>query len=247
MKASAVRLWVPLVAVVGLLAVAAVAAGRSSLQVHEVEPFITGPEPTPPAIVQTVTTTTIPEQPPTGPDFSLFSGWIGTVLTAVCGLVVAAVVGLLFFILLRNMHGSRRRVGQPVDANVVSSAKSPTAEEVVAAVDAGLEELSDTDIDPRRAVIACWVRLEEAAAEAGTPRRAGDTPTDLVTRLLTRPANVEGDSVAGGRPTIVSADVLEAFAQIYREARYATHTVDERMRAEARAALERLRAELSGT
>jgi hypothetical protein len=245
LKASAVGRWVPVVAVVGLLAVAAVAAGRSSLQVHEVEPLTTGPEPTPPAIVRTVSATTIPERAPTGPDIILFSGWVGTLLTAVCGLAVAAVVGLLFFILIRNTHGSTRRVEQPVDANVMSSARSPTAEEVVAAVDAGLEELSDTHVDPRRAVIACWVRLEEAAAEAGTPRRVGDTPTDLVTRLLTRPA--EGESVVGGRPAIVSADVLEAFAQIYREARYATHAVDERMRAEARAALERLRAELSRT
>ena len=59
-----------------------------------------------------------------------------------------------------------------------------TAEELVAALDAGLEELSDADRDPRRAVIACWVRLEQAAAAAGTPRHPGDTPTDLVGRLL---------------------------------------------------------------
>ena len=30
--------------------------------------------------------------------------------------------------------------------------------------------------DPRRAVIACWVRLEQAAAAAGTPRQVGDSP-----------------------------------------------------------------------
>jgi hypothetical protein len=39
------------------------------------------------------------------------------------------------------------------------------------AVDHGLHALAETDTDARRAVIACWTRLEAAAAEAGTPAR----------------------------------------------------------------------------
>jgi hypothetical protein len=105
-----------------------------------------------------------------------------------------------------------------------------TADEIPAARDAGLEELSDTDRDPRRAVIACWVRLEQAAAAAGTPRSPGDSPTDLVGRLL--------------REQRVDAQVLAALLEVYREARYATHTVDDQMRRQARSALERLRADL---
>ena len=38
-------------------------------------------------------------------------------------------------------------------------------------LDAGLVELDDRTTDPRTAVIACWVRLEEAAAAAGVPRQ----------------------------------------------------------------------------
>jgi hypothetical protein len=105
-----------------------------------------------------------------------------------------------------------------------------TAEELVAALDAGLEELSDADRDPRRAVIACWVRLEQAAAAAGTVRLLGDSPTDLVGRLLAEQR--------------VDARVLAALLEVYRQARYATHTVDDQMRAQARSALERLRADL---
>jgi hypothetical protein len=101
----------------------------------------------------------------------------------------------------------------------------------VAALDAGLDRLGDRDTDPRRAVIACWVRLEDAAAAAGTPRHPGDTPTDLVARLL-----------AAHR---VSRPVLDEFAAVYREARYATHVVDERMRAAAVRSLSHLRAELT--
>ena len=40
--------------------------------------------------------------------------------------------------------------------------------------------------------------------------------------------------------------MLAALADVYREARYATHAVDDRMRAQARAALQQLRAELRG-
>jgi hypothetical protein len=80
-------------------------------------------------------------------------------------------------------------------------------------------------------VIACWVRLEEAAAAAGTPREPGDTPSELVLRLL-------GEHQ-------VSAPVLYQLAEVYRLARYATHTVDTTMRDHARAALGQLRDELT--
>jgi hypothetical protein len=102
---------------------------------------------------------------------------------------------------------------------------------VLAAVDAGLSDLDDADTDPRRAVIACWVRLEQAAAAAGTPRQVGDTPAELVTRLLAGHA--------------VSPGALYPLAEAYRLARYATHTVDPTMRDQARAALGQVRAELS--
>jgi hypothetical protein len=138
--------------------------------------------------------------------------------------VLAAV--LVWAFVRDQLRRQARRAPRPAPA--VPS--QPTADEVVAALDAGLEELSDTDRDPRRAVIACWVRLEQAAAAAGTPRHPGDTPTDLVSRLLAEQR--------------VDARLLSALRDVYREARYATHTVDDRMRAEARGALQRLRTDL---
>jgi hypothetical protein len=42
----------------------------------------------------------------------------------------------------------------------------------------------------------------------------------------------------------VSAEVLAGFAEIYREARFATHVVDDTMRTQARTALRQLRDEL---
>jgi hypothetical protein len=114
---------------------------------------------------------------------------------------------------------------------VIRTATPETASRMRAAIDAGLTELDEADADPRRAVIACWVRLERAAAEAGVPREPGDTSTDLVSRVL-----------AGQR---VSADVLATFAALYREARFASHQVDPSTRDRARAALRQIRSELA--
>ncbi|MDG4789765.1 DUF4129 domain-containing protein [Micromonospora sp. WMMD1102] len=220
-------LW-PLAAVAGLLALAALAASHSSIGFDRVQP----PADIVPTIEQAQPTGTEPPPPTAGPGQpgSYLPHWVPYLGTLLCGAVVLAVVVALLWALVRDLLRRRRGLNRP-GARKLRSAEQ-TAEEVVAALDAGLVDLSDTDADPRRAVIACWVRLEQAAASAGVERRPGDTPTDLVTRLL-----------GAGRP--VSADVLGAFADVYREARYATHTVDERMRGQALAALRRLRTELT--
>jgi len=157
--------------------------------------------------------------------------WLVTAAGALCSIAVVAAVGVLLWALLGDFFRRRVASGRMPAAATAAVPATRAAEEVVAALDAGLVDLSAADADPRRAVIACWVRLEQAAAAAGTPRQIGDTPTDLVTRLL--------------RSHDVSADVLADLADVYRKARYATHTVDERMRAQARSALQRLRGELT--
>jgi hypothetical protein len=155
-------------------------------------------------------------------------GWL---LPLLGGLLLALVGAGLIIVLWRLARGRMRSRPAPPDEPAVKPMVA--ADEVVAAVDAGLSDLSDTDVDPRRAVIACWLRLEEVAAAAGTPRHPADTPTDLVTRLLA--AHMDADPA-----------VLGAFADIYRRARYATHSVDEQMRGQARTALERVRSALTG-
>jgi len=155
--------------------------------------------------------------------------WLVNLVVAFCVTVVVVVVLVVLWFVLRDTLRVRK-AAVPVLAD---DRPAPDPERVRAAVDAGLEELDEGDADPRRAIIACWVRLERVAAMAGTPRQPSDTATDLVLRLLD-----------GHR---VSAPVLGALAGLYREARYATHPVDERMRADARSALHRLRAELTAS
>ncbi|MDQ7908716.1 DUF4129 domain-containing protein [Phytohabitans sp. ZYX-F-186] len=225
MTPGSLRRWWPLAAVVLLLALAAVAAAHSSPQIGRVD------EPPVDAPARQFEEREVPPTPQPGDivaaDPTEVPGWLGTVALVIGAAVLAVLLGVMVWTLAREV-GRRRWRGKMPPRQL---SRTASAEEVVAALDAGLVDLSDADLDPRRAVIACWLRLEQAAAAAGTPRQAADTPTDLVTRLL-------------GEHN-VSRDVLARFADVYREARYATHTVDERMREQARAALQRLRAELT--
>src|SRR5689334_2188303 len=149
------------------------------------------------------------------------------VLGGLCAVIALAMVGLLIWLLVGERIGQRQ-------IEMLEPESPPTDEEtertVRAAVDAGLAELDDADADPRRAVIACWVRLEAAAAAAGTERSPGDTSTELVSRLLSRHR--------------VSEPVLSALAEVYREARFARHELDQATREQARTALRLLRDEL---
>ena len=213
----------PVLAVAGLLAAATVAATLASPQIQSrPEGSLVDPTELP---TQQVERPTPPQQLRTVqmPD------WLVLALQVLFAVALVALVGFLVWYLLRNRPRLRERASRRVPA---APGQQKVRDEVLAAVDAGLLDLDDSDTDPRRAVIACWVRLEQAAAAAGTPRQPGDTPGELVTRLL-----------AGHR---VSAAVLFALAEVYRLARYATHTVDAAMRDQARGALRQLRAELSG-
>ncbi|MGW4153261.1 DUF4129 domain-containing protein [Micromonospora chersina] len=236
MDLGVLRRWWPVAAVILLLTVAALAAGHSTIGASRIPPAADN-------------IPYVPEYPSAEPAPSItleprdlgeptsggIPGWLATTAVVLLGAAVLAAVGYVLWTLL---GGALRRTTRAVPTQRTRRTAEGTAREVVAALDAGLEDLDDRSTDPRTAVIACWVRLEEAADEAGVPRRAGDTPTDLVSRLL------RGDPAAGV-PAIASADVLDGFAHVYREARYATHTVDERMRDQARAALRRLRGELT--
>jgi Domain of unknown function (DUF4129) len=226
MDLAAVRRWWPLAAVLVLLFVTALAATRSAPQLDQIHPDATATTPPPLLPTSRPDASKAAEQPPEAaqglPD------WVGTAALVMLGIVLVIVLVLVAWAVLRDAAKRRARKGRRTGTKAREGVR--TAEDLVAALDAGLEELSDTDRDPRRAVIACWVRLEQAAADAGTPRHPGDSPTDLVGRLL--------------REQRVDARVLAALLEVYREARYATHTVDNRMRQQAISALERLRADL---
>ena len=221
----------PLVGAVVLLAAVAVAAAMSSPQVTRV-PLLPSPDPahrqpSPSAAASARAASAAPSVPPARE--STLPGWIGTAVTIILGVVALAVLLAIVWFLIKDTVSVRK--GR-LDTEQPGGRPEHRREDVLAAVDAGLLDLAADDADPRRAVIACWVRLEQAAAAAGTPRHPGDAPGELVTRLL--------------HEQRVSAPVLADLAEVYRLARYAaTHTVDAGMRSDAQAALTHLRAELA--
>lgn len=220
------RAGVPLLLVV-LLGLAATAATFSTVDLAEVDPPDLPPPPTRPPDPVAPDLVAPTQAPPPVDEGGL--PWLGDALLVL--LLGAVLAGLLLLARALLRRRGRRLPGLRALTGV-RAGEPPEVEPapLVAALDAGLVELSDDDRDPRRAVIACWVRLEEVAAAAGVPRFESDTAADLVVRLL--------------RAGEVSEPVLASFADVYRLARYATHTVDEQMRTRARTALARLREEL---
>jgi hypothetical protein len=223
---TAVRRWSPFAAVLGLLIVAALAATRSRPQLDRFHPSSRAPRPQPPLPQQSARAEPSSRPLATARDAARgLPGWIGTVANVLLVLAFLVVCALAVRAIVRGRR-RRRGVGPVRFSPTITSARN----DVAAALDAGIEELIDSDNDPRRAVIACWVRLEQAAASAGIVRATGDSPTDLVSRLLATQQ--------------VDVGALAGLADAYREARYATHTVDDRVRRQAIEALHRLRTDL---
>ncbi len=227
--AQAARRFVPLAVVGSLLAVTALAASLATPGFHRV-PRAQESQPPPSLPSTTRATPSLLRPAATGKESqSIIPAWLGTVAGIVCASLLVLLVGYLVARLVR--HLAENRAHQLPDADPGDPPLPTRRAAVIAAVDAGLAELADESGDPRAAVIACWVRLEEVAAAAGTPREAGDTPSELVTRLLSAHQ--------------VSQGVLETLADLYLAARYGVGDIDAGMRTRARAALGQLRAELA--
>jgi hypothetical protein len=227
-----VRRWLPLLAVAALLVAAFVASALAEPQFNArpLPPAEGSPAPggSGSATVSEPPLATVEPVERNTP--FVLPAWVETVLGILCALVVLAIVGALIFFALRDSIQAR---GRPIDIDKGAPKPATHAAEVAAALDASLEKLARSGSDPRSVVISCWVRLEEAAASAGTPRRPSDAPYDYVLRLL--------------EVHQISRPVLDRLAAVYRAARYSFGDVDDSMRAEAIAALQHLRAELEVT
>ena len=141
-----------------------------------------------------------------------FDTWVALV---VGGLVVAA--GAAGVAIVR---GSRTRSG----ADGLS-----VGERLSLALDDSIEDVL-SERDPRRAVIAAYVRMERELAAAGIPRAPHEAPFEYVDRAL--------------RALDVGEASLQRLTELYEQARFSTHEIDEAMRGAAIAALAEVRDEL---
>ncbi len=154
------------------------------------------------------------QQPPSDSSINLHIDWL--VVLFVCALLV--VIGLAVRWLLSREDDREPRIDaeDALDTLVEATAAGP----------AGVRAQGD----PRNAVVACWVALEDGVSRAGLEPSPAETSVDLATRVLAR---WRVDPVA-----------VTALADLYREARFSRHPVTEQQRDEAVAILDRINADL---
>jgi hypothetical protein len=152
-------------------------------------------------------------------------------LVVVGVLIVGALVALLL----------RRRRERPDDAPLSGPGPSLRAGHTAVAdarplIDRALaaaeHELADRGHrEPRDAVVACWLRLEEGAAAAGVRRLPAQTPTEFTTALLNALLPGEAERAA-----------LEDLRRLYAQARFGSSPVDDAAPQRAAVALAAVRA-----
>ena len=141
---------------------------------------------------------------------------------------VFAVVGLMVLLALTYMVVSTwLRVWRERDRAAAASVASLTALDATTGGDMELDEAAQFDAlaqgEPRNAIVACWLQLEDDVAAAGWPRDAAETSAEYTARVLAA-VGLDGEAVA-------------TLADLYREARFSTHTMGEADRIRATAAL----------
>lgn len=140
-------------------------------------------------------------------------------------LVVSVLLGLQLVVKRRKLTGTVR----PRATTETDDEPDPEPPDTLS--DGVSESLrSVTEGSPRNAIVATWIRLEEAITLAGFEPREAETSTELVRRALTA---YPVDEQAIGR-----------LADLYREARFSEHELTEAHRDEAVACLRVLQEQL---
>jgi hypothetical protein len=154
-------------------------------------------------------------KPPSGRE-SGGEEWLGVVAGA--SLLVVVLV-----LLAAGVLGARRR-------RSTDSSLSRTEEAMIYALDQSLDDLRG-ESDVRRAIIACYARMERALERAGSARRPAEAPFEYLVRVLER-------ITAHGR-------AARALTELFERAKFSVEPMGEREKEQAIGALELLRAEVS--
>jgi hypothetical protein len=149
-------------------------------------------------------------------------------------LALAIAVVVIWTVVVLRRAGAWRRVQQLPRATQQEEPRddegdAPDAAVLGSAVRAG-EAALVIAADPRTAIIACYEAMETVLAEHGSARNESDTPTEFLAR-----------AVGAG---LIRSDAAGTLTDLFREARFSRHRLDERDREGAIGALARLRAEV---
>ena len=155
--------------------------------------------------------------------------------SSVFGLLMGAATVLLLLSVLATVAGRRRRgAAEPVLTDDAPPATpSPVGPDLARAAERGLAEVGDRSRDPREAIIACYLAMEQELEKSpGTIPQASDTPSEVLARAVARRA--------------VHAGSATQLVDLFEEARFSPHVMTEEHRAEAVAALQVVQRALQG-
>ena len=165
---------------------------------------------------------TSPPQPPQQPGgdafWYLFATTMFMLVLWAAGIVIALV---------------RRRAPelQPVTGEAAEPAPQHAPHSLAVAAERGLAEMGDLSREPREAIIACYAAMEDALANSpGAVPQDSDTPSEVLARA------VDHDAIHAGTAT----ELVDLFA----EARFSPHVMNEGHREVAVRALQLVLAEL---
>ncbi|HKA68573.1 MAG TPA: DUF4129 domain-containing protein [Actinomycetes bacterium] len=136
-------------------------------------------------------------------------------------LLTLAVLGAVLAVLAMLRRGGRRVIAR---ARVFDG--PPEVPGLAEAISAGDSALRESSMDARAAIIACYVAMERVLAEHGAAREVADTPAELLDR-----------AVGAG---LIRSDAALRLTDLFREARFSSHPMDETARTAATAALTEL-------
>ena len=109
----------------------------------------------------------------------------------------------------------------------------PAGPDLARAAELGLAEIGDRSRDPREAIIACYAAMErELDKSPGTSPQDSDTPSEVLARAVERHA--------------LRADSAAELVDLFEEARFSPHVMNEGHRADAVRALRLVQHELQG-
>lgn len=125
----------------------------------------------------------------------------------------------------------RRRLPRTLPFGIGADGEGPGIDEVAfaSAIEAGASAIERVT-HPREAIIACYAAMESTLAAHGSPRRAADTPSELLDR-----------AAAAG---LVRSAASVTLTDLFREARFSPHPMAAADVEAATAALTQLRADV---
>jgi Domain of unknown function (DUF4129) len=190
---------------------------------HSVTPSVSTPAPAP-AAPPSGATAPPPQQHPQNNTGDMF------------GILLASTIPMLLVIVAGSVIMARRRwrataPGTIADDHFESPTPAPRSESLVRAAEVGLAEIGDLNREPREAIIACYAAMErELANVPGAAPQDFDTPTEVLVRAVEHHA--------------LHADNAVQLVNLFEEARFSPHVMNEGHRGVAVQVLRLVLAEL---